>query len=448
MSGAQDKTCVICGQDCAGLPRIKNDKGQYAHKACVAKKQSPEPHPEPDLEADPYALDGDAGLAMDDLLGDLDPTEDAPGIRAACPSCGSALTEGAVVCMGCGHNTQTGKTLTSKVITPKDPGAATAVAAQAGGIAAVPVLWIIGGVIGGAVGATIWAAISYFTNFEIGFIAVLVGFLTGVGVHVASMGRGAGFFAGVVAAAIAVASIGAGKYASVHFAVQDLLAESTSMSMATEDIEDEWLFTTFADEDAQRRLDEGETIDWPNPEMIARVAQWPDDYPENVRVQTLAALDAMSDDQLERYRQRLAAEYTKEWDEPVRPDEIDEDWLIDELAMDTAQRLAAEGEPLDWPDTSLAISAALWPDDYPQGIRDAAQSRFDAMSTSELDTVRADIAYERKQAMEEFTTLMSSSITEAGFRGSFNLFDILWIFLAIGAAFSVASGEGFNLTGD
>ncbi len=31
---------------------------------------------------------------------------------------------------------------------------------------------------------------------------------------------------------------------------------------------------------------------------------------------------------------------------------------------------------------------------------------------------------------------------------SFSLFDILWVFLAVGAAFGVASGEGFNLIGD
>ncbi len=444
MSAPQPKTCVICGQDCTGLPRIKNDKGQYAHKACVINKQAPEP----ELEPDPYALDDDAGLAMDDLLGDLDPTDDAPGIRAACPSCGSALSDDAVVCMSCGHNTQTGKTLQPKVITPKDPGAAAAVATQAGGIAAVPVLWIIGGCIGGAAGAAIWAAISYFTNFEIGFIAVLVGFLTGVGVHVASMGRGAGFFAGVVAAAIAIASIGAGKYASIYFQVQDVLGGASGFTLRPGDIEDSAILTRFADEDVTERLDQGETIDWPNPGMIANVAAWPDDYPESVRIATIAHLDTLNTQQRVAAQTRIADEYNDEYGEEISYREVDEDWLTDEIAMDTVDRFVAQGKDLDWPNPDLAPSAAVWPDDYPRDIQTNAQARFDTLSPDEIDSMKEEQARLANEIMSDFSSTMTSTLTDASFRSSFNLFDILWIFLAIGAAFSVASGEGFNLTGD
>lgn len=40
----------------------------------------------------------------------------------------------------------------------------------------------IGGLLGALVGAAIWAAIVVLSNYEVGYVAVLVGFLTGVGV--------------------------------------------------------------------------------------------------------------------------------------------------------------------------------------------------------------------------------------------------------------------------
>ncbi len=433
MPDGPDKTCVICGQDCAGQPRIKNDKGQYAHKACAAKKQNPAP--------EPTAFDDDDGLAMGDLLGDLDPTADEPGIRAACPSCGSSLNEGAVVCMSCGHNTQTGKTLKSKVIVQKDPSAAAGVAAKAGGAAILPVLWIIGGSIGGAVGAAIWGAISYYTHFEIGFIAVLVGFLVGVGVHVSSMGRGAGVIAGVVAAVIALASIGVGKYASIHFQVKSFLGETNELMVDAIDINDDWILTSHADDVATERLEGGESIDWPRPEMVAEVAQWPDDYPESIRIAATARFDALSDDQMRQLRERLAQEFSDEWGEEVSYREIDDEWVMGELAMSTVRDRVKNGVALDWPDPLLVVNAASWPDDYPEDIREIAQARFDAMSPEEIDALREGMASARNQVMSTIT----AAVTEDGFKDSFNLFDVLWLFLAVGAAYGVASNEGISL---
>lgn len=433
MPEAQDKTCVICGQDCAGQPRIKNDKGQYAHKACVAKKQAPEP--------EPLALDDDDGLAMDDLLGDIADAPESPAMRAACPSCGNALLDGAVICMSCGHNTQSGKKLTSKVITPKDPGAATAVAAKAGGVAALPVLWAIGGCIGGAAGAAIWAAIAYFTNFEIGYVAVLVGFLTGVGVHVASMGRGAGVIAGALAALIAIASIGAGKYAAHHLSAQQFIG-SGEFAVSPDDIEDDSILARFAAEIALDKTENGEDIDWPNPGMMASVAQWPDDYPENVRIATYAEFDGLNDEQRLDWQKRIASEHNREWDDSISFHDVDDDWLIDSIAMSIVDRYVEEGKPLDWPGGYTALDAAQWPDDYPEEIRTATQARFDAAPPDELDQLRADTARDINEAVGSFATAMA----DATFKSSFNAFDILWAILAIGAAFTVASGEGFSLT--
>ncbi len=82
---------------------------------------------------------------------------------------------------------------------------------------------VVGALIGGAVGAAIWAAIAYLAHVEIGWIAIFVGVLSGAGFKFASGGEAEGFMAGVVAAAIALGSIAAGKYAAVTLAVDDFI---------------------------------------------------------------------------------------------------------------------------------------------------------------------------------------------------------------------------------
>ena len=61
---------------------------------------------------------------------------------------------------------------------------------------------LIGGVIAMLVGAVVWGAITYFTEFQIGWMAVGVGFL--VGVAVKFFGRGKTLIFGISSAALAL----------------------------------------------------------------------------------------------------------------------------------------------------------------------------------------------------------------------------------------------------
>jgi hypothetical protein len=78
----------------------------------------------------------------------------------------------------------------------------------------------LGGLIGGAVGAMIWAATARVLELEVGWIAWLSGVLVGAGVRF-SAGEPS-HEAGWTAAAIALLSIAAGKYAAVEMAVSDI----------------------------------------------------------------------------------------------------------------------------------------------------------------------------------------------------------------------------------
>jgi len=77
-------------------------------------------------------------------------------------------------------------------------------------------LGIIGGSIGGLIGAAVWAAITYFTEYQLGLLAIGVGFLVGYGVR--KLGKGIDKIFGVAGGIIALVSIVLGNFlASIGF---------------------------------------------------------------------------------------------------------------------------------------------------------------------------------------------------------------------------------------
>ena len=69
------------------------------------------------------------------------------------------------------------------------------------------------GAIAGAIGATIWAAVTIATGFQIGWLAVGIGFLVGAAVR--GVGRGTTSAFGIVGAVLALVSVAAGNFLSV-----------------------------------------------------------------------------------------------------------------------------------------------------------------------------------------------------------------------------------------
>lgn len=115
--GEGKKPCVICGKDCAGQPRTKDKSGNYYHKACyekaraqqAARQAEPAREPPPIIDAEPGGFD-----PFDDIA-DSPAVETGSGDASDCPSCGSAVQAGSVMCMNCGHNLQSGQAVSTKV---------------------------------------------------------------------------------------------------------------------------------------------------------------------------------------------------------------------------------------------------------------------------------------------------------------------------------------------
>ncbi|MFI4881505.1 MAG: hypothetical protein ACIAQU_02845 [Phycisphaerales bacterium JB064] len=114
-----EKICVVCGADCATLPRLKDSQGRYACKTCVEAKRraatgdkampkaSPAPKPRPAASA---AGGASAGFSMDAYLDGIHTPDANP-----CPKCGAGRAADAVVCMQCGFDSASGRAMTTKV---------------------------------------------------------------------------------------------------------------------------------------------------------------------------------------------------------------------------------------------------------------------------------------------------------------------------------------------
>lgn len=64
------------------------------------------------------------------------------------------------------------------------------------------VLAVVGGIIAAAIGAAIWAGVTVATGYQIGWMAVGVGFVVGVAVR--TLGQGSGFLFGATGAGFAL----------------------------------------------------------------------------------------------------------------------------------------------------------------------------------------------------------------------------------------------------
>ncbi|MCC5822066.1 MAG: hypothetical protein LAT64_11720 [Phycisphaerales bacterium] len=280
------KVCVLCGKSCAGQPRIKNGKGQYAHRACAeATRREPEPTPpEDDL----------MGALLDDIEPVLEPAAGPNGLRAGCPGCGRGVAAGAVICTGCGFNLQTGKGLKTKVSEIKPGKAGAGLGAMAGGageFAKAGGAFLLGSAIGGAVAATlgglIWAGIIIGIERQIGWIAILVGGLCGLGTALGSRGQ-TGMGTGVIAVVFTILSILGGKYFGMAHLMDKFVADHAASNV--------WLETLGPEEMADfvrsgmvgdilhhrllyQDMDRDTREDY---EYLMNFGVYPDDYPEDV----------------------------------------------------------------------------------------------------------------------------------------------------------------------
>lgn len=132
---------------------------------------------------------------------------------------------------------------------------------------------IIGGVVGALLGAAAWAAVAYYTHYELGIIAWGIGLAAGAGVAIGTRG-GAGLIGGVIGVVCALGGIAGGKYAAVHFQVEQKIASQSFTVTEGRMIEE------IAEGIVEEREKAGKQIKWPTATPADERTQA--DYPKEI----------------------------------------------------------------------------------------------------------------------------------------------------------------------
>ena len=161
--------------------------------------------------------------------------------------------------------------------------------------------WLLGGFAGGAIGAVVWILVVYFLNIEVGYIAIGIGVLSGLGVRMASRydDTPPTTAQSVIAAAIALLMVVGAKFVVVSLMMDDALAEQRMQfneSLSPIVIEEDELPFRLAQDEIQRREEAGEPVNWPEG-MSSDLVETEDDIPAEVMTWANAKYKSMSPDE-------------------------------------------------------------------------------------------------------------------------------------------------------
>ncbi|MEW4489766.1 hypothetical protein AB1L42_16915 [Thalassoglobus sp. JC818] len=139
--------------------------------------------------------------------------------------------------------------------------------------------WLIGGLIGAAIGAAVWIAVVHFTNYEVGYIALLVGFLAGIGVRVVA-GEEVGIGPGIAAVGAAGFAMLIAKYVLVSIVIaQAFGGEDLDLSVAAGPDQG---ISYMADEVVSEAMEREEEVAWPEDDAVYEDDIASNDYPEEI----------------------------------------------------------------------------------------------------------------------------------------------------------------------
>ena len=286
---------------------------------------------------------------------------------------------------------------------------------------------LIGGLIGGIIGAAIWAAIVYFTNYEVGLVAILVGFLVGGGVRWGAAHID-GWTPGILASAIAIGSIVAAKYAIVSIVVAQAFSTPPASSQSPAQAE-ELAISYIADEIARARERAGTPVDWPAG-VEEGTAYYMTDYPTDIWSQAL--------------QQWGGTDQTYKDAALTRPELASREHRIALMGHLVVEQGQGGYSAYTWPVGADLREDALYIDEFPTDLWTAAESRLDATDDAGHQQFAQWASHRLTERQSTAVAAATQAITQFGFASSFTPWDALWFFLAVGSAFKLGSGMASN----
>lgn len=223
--------CENCGQHYEVDESLAGNKAECSNCDAVfyipEKSQEPDPIasdeiapevPETPVDPEPVEKKNPSLNLSASLEKKARKTEDAESVpekpAGTCPNCGAALKSAdVVICIECGHNLKLGM----NVNTVKK-------AKLAGKLG----LAVFVGAAAALLSGIIWAAIAVWTKMEIGWIACLVGLITGIAVCLVTPERSARM--GVLAVLLATVGMLTGKLLTAEYFIRDSARSLTEMA--------------------------------------------------------------------------------------------------------------------------------------------------------------------------------------------------------------------------
>ena len=226
--GLASKRCVLCGEDCAGTPRKKDEFGRYAHSACLEQKKR--------------------SIFLDALRDDRSMMYESKQTVRVEPLTFAGLQPVARFRAWC-----------------RDPEAQTEHALAAAGAA-------------GVAASLMWVTIAAWSGGVVALLAIPVGAVSGLGASVAAGRRLSRSTARI--AAVAALFVLLFARAGVE-TVRPKTAVIESASIDAEEIEP-IARAQFASGVALELMNDGAELRWPAGSSADRAAWYPEDYPETV----------------------------------------------------------------------------------------------------------------------------------------------------------------------
>ncbi len=188
--------------ECGGCTKRFRANDQHAGKrgkcpSCGAVIHVPEPTPPPPSSSTLARL--------------LDEEMIPSAALSKCPSCSQALPAGAALCVQCGHDLRTGEKLAvERDVDDEGPssGRSERSGSLLGGMVSFGSSFAMGcllSAVGAAIGAGVWFGVALGTGYEVGWIAIGLGFLSGAGMVLGY--REENDLAGISAGAISILGI-------------------------------------------------------------------------------------------------------------------------------------------------------------------------------------------------------------------------------------------------
>lgn len=300
MAEAVAKACTKCDVDVSAAKRHKDAKGRYWCEGCFAKAAAAQKVAQRDVvgveESDAPATSATPAWLAGSLA--------VEGKR--CTACSAPMPKTGVICTSCGHNAETGKALSTKVMkAPKEKaekeGGGGGISAAVQGPALIA-LSAVGGVIGGGIGAAIYAMVTQATEFEFVYLVWIIGLCTGAGVAAVAKGY-RGVITGVISVMIALVAFVGGRVWAISM-IMDRVVEQVSKSEDAEPFTEEDVMISLADTVVAEWSAAGKALKWPAGMTVENAVE-ANDYPPEVWQEATARWGGMTQTQKGAYFKQM-----------------------------------------------------------------------------------------------------------------------------------------------